>query len=225
MQELFFRKVRDTLSAERLGSYGAQDDADDCVLLARYLWNMSVCESLYSPLQIAEVGLRNMISQRLSEKYGELWFHKAPISRYQQENIDNAIIKLKRSRKSLSPGAIVAELSFGFWTSFFNKRHSRSGLGHYLAKSFVHAPKSQRDMKQLEQNWDRVRVMRNRVFHHERIIHWKDLNDKHEKLLELIRWISPELHEMTLALDRFSVIRAEGIDPWIIKVSEHWPED
>jgi len=49
MQEQFFIKIQDTLSVERLGVYGKHDDPDECVLLARYLWNMSICESLYSP--------------------------------------------------------------------------------------------------------------------------------------------------------------------------------
>jgi len=221
MQELFFRKIQDTLSVERLSVYGMDND---CAVLARYLWNMSVCESLYSPLQIAEVALRNLINTQLSSKYGELWFDNAPISKYQGESIAKARKSLGRSQKTILTGAIVAELNFGFWTSFFNKRHSQTGLGHYLAKSFLYAPKSKRDMKQLEKSWEQVRLLRNRVFHHERIIHWGDLNDKHQLLLNLVSWINPELYEMAVVLDRFKEIYTAGVNPWIDKIHHHWPK-
>jgi len=53
------------LAEERLASYGG-DGADAPTQLARYLWNMALCESLYSPLQLAEIALRNHLHEALT---------------------------------------------------------------------------------------------------------------------------------------------------------------
>lgn len=45
-------------------------------------------------------------------------------------------------------------------------------------------------MKTLDQRWKRIRDLRNRVFHHERILHWNDLDQQHAEILEAIYWIS-----------------------------------
>ena len=55
MQVEFFQQVSSALSVERLSSYGRQDSADQETILARYLWNLAVCESLYSSVQLCEV--------------------------------------------------------------------------------------------------------------------------------------------------------------------------
>ncbi len=65
MQDGFYEKVSNALSVERLGAYG-QDGADQCTVLARYLWNMALCETLYSSLQLCEIGLRNSLHRALT---------------------------------------------------------------------------------------------------------------------------------------------------------------
>ena len=52
MNPVFFQQVESILSPERLDAY-RQDGAAPAITLARYLWNMALCEALYSPLQIA----------------------------------------------------------------------------------------------------------------------------------------------------------------------------
>lgn len=86
----------------------------------------------------------------------------------------------------------MAELTFGFWVGFFTRPHMTSGLAYHLGKTaFVHAPKHERDVPHLAARWQKVRDLRNRVFHHERILHWQDLEAQHHQILQLIGWISP----------------------------------
>ena len=47
-------KLESALAPERIDAY-RQDGADPVLTMARYLLNMALCESLYSPLQIAEL--------------------------------------------------------------------------------------------------------------------------------------------------------------------------
>jgi hypothetical protein len=36
--------------------------------------------------------------------------------------------------------------------------------------------------------------------------------------------LAPELRQMALALDRFSTIRQQELNPWMEKIQHHWPK-
>jgi hypothetical protein len=69
MNPVFFEQVAQALATERLDAY-RQDGAAPAVALARYVWNMALCEALYSPLQLAEVALRNAQHRALTTRFG-----------------------------------------------------------------------------------------------------------------------------------------------------------
>jgi len=201
MNPAFFQSVESILAPERLDAY-RQDGADPAVTFARYLWNMALCESLYSPLQIAEIVLRNSLHGCLSARFGgAAWYDVVPaLPVWQQRQLNEARQKLLDAGKPVTPGRMVAELHFGFWTGFFNKSHASTGLGHFLARqTFTHAPRAERDLKKLDARWKTIRDLRNRIFHHERIIHWKDLADQHARVLQHKQLRSPHLELACLA--------------------------
>ena len=51
-----------------------------------------------------------------------------------------------------------------------------------------------------------------------------DLDTRHAAILETIGWISPELQELAIVLDRFPAMRKAGIQPWVEKLRRHWPD-
>ena len=116
MQVKFFNQVSNSLSVERLSSYGKLDTVTPETILSRYLWNLSVCESLYSPVQLCEVSLRNTLHHHLSERFGEHWFDSAELKLtvWGANEVTRAKEKLRRMKRDSSPGRIVAELTFGF---------------------------------------------------------------------------------------------------------------
>ncbi|MFQ3241345.1 MAG: hypothetical protein ACI9JZ_001029 [Lentimonas sp.] len=69
----YFQKLEHALAPERIDAY-RQDGANQPITMARYLWNMALCEPLYPTLQIAEVALRNSLSGQKGSnaKYKEL---------------------------------------------------------------------------------------------------------------------------------------------------------
>ena len=226
MNPVFFQSVEDILASERLDAY-RQDGVPSATTLARYLWNMALCENLYSPLQMAEIALRNSLHHFLSARCKTLeWYDVIPnLPQWQQNQLADARQKLLAEGKSITPGGMVAGLHFGFWTGFFNKSHAQSGLGHTIAGTvFPHAPRSDRNQRKLDARWKRIRDLRNRVFHHERIIHWTDLDAQHAALLEVIHWASPELHQMAVVLDRYTALRRQGLNPWLETLRHHWPD-
>ena len=116
-------------------------------------------------------------------------------------------------------------MTFGFWTAFFNKRSAQNrDIIQLTTRVFRSAPKSQRDIRSLNRRLTLLRELRNRVFHHERIIHWGDLGTRHAVILETIGWISTELQELATVLDRFPTTRKAGIQPWLEKLRRHWPD-
>jgi hypothetical protein len=228
MNAEFFEQLAVALATERLDAY-RQDGADAITALARYLLNMSLCESLYSPLQFAEIALRNATHAHLAGLYScDEWYDAIPTGKllpWQSKQIIKAKDHLHRSGKPETPGGIVAELHFGFWTGFFNRPHARTGLGFSVASNvFSSAPPNERAFTKLDSRWTKIRTLRNRVFHHERILHWKNLDDQHQALLEVTGWISPELKELAEALDRYTEIRHNGLTPWIEKIRNQWPQ-
>lgn len=226
MNSAFFSKILLAVSKERLGAY-YQDGADEITALSRYLWNIAVCESLYSPLQMVEIALRNAAHAAFTHHYGtDTWYDDAPLNPFGQRQLGIAKQNLAKRNKPVTPGHVVAELHFGFWTAFFNRGHNKTGMGAALLKhGFKNCPKSFRKLQFQDRQWQVIRRLRNRVFHHERIIHWKDLPKQHMDLIGVVGWISPELEDMSLRLDRFINVYQKGITPWMAAISTHWPKE
>ena len=88
---------------------------------------------------------------------------------------------------------------------------------------FPHLPKSPHHRKDRKADLEEIRQLRNRVFHHERIIHWKDLDVRHRQINDVLGWIDPSLQHMVQAVDRFAGLRREGLKPWIDVIKTNWP--
>ena len=133
--------------------------------------------------------------------------------------------KITKSGKSVTAARIVAELQFGFWTSLFEDHYEKQTpfLPGAFKAVFPHLPKSLHKRKDRKADLEKIRVLRNHVFHHERIVHWKDLDAQHQLILNVISWVGPELRQMADALDRFQLVRKAGLKPWIAKLLRHWP--
>ena len=152
MNNAFFQSVESVLAPERLDAY-RQDGVPPVTTLARYLLNMALCESLYSPLQMAEIALRNSLHHFLSARLKTpAWYDVIPgLPQWQQNQLADARQKLRDDGKSVTPGGMVAELNFGFWTGFFNKSQAQTGLGHAIAgHAFPHAPRAERNLRNLD---------------------------------------------------------------------------
>lgn len=225
MQQDFYQKLETALSPERLSVYG-HDNPGPGTVMARYLWNIAICESLYSPLQMCEVALRNAIHTTMTACYGQpTWYDAIELAAWGYSQVGDAKQKIAKSGKPVTPGRVVAELHFGFWTSLFEDHYEQKTkfLPRGIRQVFPGLAKSLHNRKGIKSRLEIIRQLRNRVSHHERVIHWKDLPAQHAHIIETIGWISPELSEMALKLDRFLETHKAGIDPWIAKLRNHWP--
>ena len=127
MQAELFKKLRASISSHRLDSY-RQAGQSDFDVIASYLWNMALCEALYPSLQALEVTLRNSIHAAAVRRYNsDFWFDLpgCNLHQSQQNNVDYAKQELQKKNKPLEAPRIVAELTFGFWTSLLNSYYEQ----------------------------------------------------------------------------------------------------
>jgi hypothetical protein len=97
--------------------------------------------------------------------------------------------------KTPTPSRVIAELSFGFWTSLLG--NGRKGANNYevtlwrnaLYKSFPNRPPKGFNRKFANREFTSIRELRNRIAHHEPIVHNYDVLLEYYKILDAISWM------------------------------------
>ena len=179
--------IRQSLSQERLGPYLglAANDLHEAIRL--YERNTSLSEALYGLLQGLEISLRNSMSSTLARGLArEDWYDSIVWQVAQQEQIDNAKVSLQKKAKPTQPGRMVAELTFGFWVGLTGPKYSVGLWERHLYKAF---PNVRLGRKQLNKRLESIRLLRNRVAHHEPILS-RDLAKDVDRILETIGWLN-----------------------------------
>jgi len=200
-------RFEQALSLERFGRYLDWADGNRAAALDLYGLNTRLSEALYTPLQTLEVVLRNRIHVVLAESRGEDWLHASSgivIGPYQAGQVAKAMEELRKEGKDITASALVASLTFSFWTTMFHKDYEtlwQQGL-HRIADAS--APRGLK-RKSFSGSLTRIRLLRNRIAHHEPILGW-DLHKHHERMLEMIEWLSPPAAVWCREHDRFPLL-------------------
>ncbi len=143
-----------------------------------------------------EVALRNEINHLLSASLGYDWFlGKGALLPIQEKQLQTAISQLAKKRKPVLPEFILTELPFGFWTALLSRKYEKRQQywRRYLYRGFTHRPAGF-DRKQLHMRYNDLRDFRNRIAHHERILHHAP-ERRLQECLEATGWISPAMRE------------------------------
>ncbi len=212
-----FTLLTRTVSAKRINSYRQPSDTP-IDTLGRYMWNVELCASLYAPLQNLEIAFRNHLHNAISKHEGTPdWFWESPcILTYREKNqFDNTIDSLRRIGGRIDADRVVAELTFGFWTSLLDRRYERILWPSLLKTTFPHIPRALRTRQDVSKRFNSIRKLRNRVFHHEPV--WKrlDLKQDHDDIIDTIGWICPVLQRVTLCTDRFPTVHSKAYNQQI----------
>lgn len=181
------------LSSDRLTAYLRETGGDKGRALRLYLWNTETSAAFYSPLQGLEIALRNALHRELSSIYGAHWYDtpSTPLTPRAKDLIREAKSSIAHNKKQVIPPRVVAELSFGFWVSLLGPGPS----GTYemqlwrpiLYKAFPHKRLSR---KEVHNPLDQLRLLRNRIAHHEPIFQ-RSLINEHQSILQIISWVCP----------------------------------
>lgn len=186
------------ISRERLEPYLILHQSDIDKAMLHYKSNILISESFYPLLAVLEIGLRNSIDYQLTKRFNDRhWYENMEFiriaTRFQIDRISDAKSNILSEKKEITPGRIISELSFGFWTSLFDVRFEMT-LWKSLRLSFPNCPKQIRQRKTMSSKFNSIRKLRNRIFHHEAISWNLSVLDiyKHE-LLEGIEWLDKDL--------------------------------
>lgn len=181
-------KLVDAISTERFQTYligaGGQDAT---AAIQRYMWNASVASRFQGPLHLLEVALRNAVHGRMTERYGAAWFDLNHLFGPERGAIADAKAFLTKRNESVSPGKIVAELSFRFWVALFaSKYHSlwKTDLARLFTPRLVQVD--------LHDDLDRLRTLRNRIAHHEPVFNRKLMDDL-SRIDRTLHALSPQM--------------------------------
>jgi hypothetical protein len=199
------------LSTARIARYLEWAAHDHIRAVALYTLNTRISESLYTPLQMLEVTLRNRIHAAMADMHGEDWFlvRELLLGDHQPGQLADAIRDIHADRKEATASRIVAGLTLGFWTAMFGKAYEN------LWQQGLHRVAARADGKGLRRKdfaepLGRIRKLRNRIAHHEPIIH-SDLHKTHAQILQLIAWLSPPAAAWCVAYSRFRSVCPEPL--------------
>lgn len=196
----------EALSLERFGRYLAWAGGDRARALDLYALNTRLSEALYTPMQMLEVALRNRIHAVLSASVEPRWFEVPGFLAvpHQSEQVAEALAELTRERKEPRPGRVVAALTFSLWTTMLGTPYEnlwQTGLNRIGRREDGKGLRR----KDLSGPLTPIRLLRNRIAHHEPILAW-DLPKHHGAMLRITGWLSPAAVAWCRTLDRFDQV-------------------
>ena len=224
------------LSRDRLAAYATPSN-NDLDTITTYFWNIALCQALYPSLGTLEVAVRNTIHTTLSIHFDRTEWYDTPgvLQRRERDQIAKAKAKIRAANKQPVPGRVIASLTFGFWTSLLDALYGnspngpqiwRSPNGQLLMDAFPHAPKHALGVRRPTFNrLDDIRLLRNRVFHYERIYHGIVLPGRgrhaplrhvsiaqmHTDVIDMIGWVDSTLAATVSHLDTFGDVETVGL--------------
>lgn len=220
-QNHIFDELTMVFSQERLEGYMSHASCNnnkDEALIA-YSWNIELSQAFYPALQIFEIALRNSLHMSIAQHFQtEKWFELPFLHQIEEMKINKAKEKIKDRKKMLTSGRIVAELSFGFWVSLFDMRyeHGQALWPGLIKSAFPYLPKGQRTRHFLSRELNRIKFLRNRIFHYEPIWHWKDLQQQHDNIAYLTRCLSPVAAQYLQTMGDFKKMYAKSYPRFIL---------
>lgn len=227
--------LQQSLSPERLSTYRQPGD-DEAMVLARYVYNQALVDALGLPLQVLEVTLRNAIDAAGRRAAGQLaghggvpcWLDARPrvVDAAHAATTADAREMLRARGVKLTPGRLTAELSFGFWVQLFNAYYDQAAgyrrpgfrlwTADALRASFPNAPARFRSRDALRDRLEAIRVLRNRIAHHEPIFN-RDPAARHFEVVSTLRWLSAPAAEYVAAFDAIATVIAAGPAHYLAK--------
>jgi hypothetical protein len=181
--------LKECLSPERLKPYLVKARGDEWAAFHLYVRNMEISASLFGVLHVLEVGLRNRVHTKMTEDLkSEEWWDVLPLHEPELDDIAKAKRNITGRIQRLCPGRIVAELNFGFWVKLLANTYEKSLWVPFLTCRFP----AKISRKVLHERLSSIKDIRNRIAHHETLIHRNHKQD-YEIMLETIGWISPTL--------------------------------
>lgn len=163
------------ISPERFQPYLDLCSQDAAKAIRLYTWNIEISAALLGPIHVLEVAMRNSMHQQMSAYFGvEAWWTHSNVQLTRELSLQieshsaKSIRSARRNGRAASAGDLVAILGLSFWIGLLGKGGLLQFETRYwqpiLRQAFPNYSGSRAD---IYKDFDFVRMLRNRVAHHE----------------------------------------------------------
>ncbi|MCB0930079.1 MAG: hypothetical protein KDB70_19690 [Mycobacterium sp.] len=192
------------LSEARFARYLDRYSGNRVLARRLYTWNLAASSALWGPIHVLEIAVRNALHDRLVERTGrgDWWADThVHLCASERDSIDSAIATLqRRGTDNPSSDQVVAATSFGLWVGLTGDGVPRDRLLSYettfwqprLQHAFPH--RGERRRKYIHARLNDIRVLRNRIAHHEPIYR-SPLQQLHDDILEIAGMVHPDARQ------------------------------
>ncbi len=210
MREQSSRKGKLTLQVVRSKGFTPLETA------VNYFWNMALCEALYCSLNAVEIALRNGLHRSLTQHFGiPHWYDGQGILEPDQRGAVRQVKdRIQRRGDAVTPDRVVSELTFGFWVVILSRPYDvrlwSANNAATLKNTFMRIPKRSRQRVTIHQQYNEIRELRNRVFHHEPLFDDRYLLRRYGEVKRGLHWLNPQMVDWVEWYDRFPDVYANG---------------
>lgn len=168
-------RLTSTISAPRLGRYVRTCRDNTSAALRLYQWNLEISVAFFLPLQMLEVTVRNAVAEAIEAAYGPNWTHSRSfmLSLSAPRKAFNARQHLLSiAARHTVPSKVIADLNFIFWQKMLVRSLDSAFWNPHLRTVFPNAESDesiQQLRTRLHDGLETLRILRNRIAHHEPI--------------------------------------------------------
>ena len=163
-------------------------------IIGAYYWYLLICQTLYPFVHSLEIALRDAIHHAATKKFNsEFWFDFVVKDPKSKSILDLTKNDLQNRLVEVSAPDIVAGLTFGFWTTLMKQKTYTDQFNPHrlwpdlIPSVFPHYARGHDDRKYISARFEDIRLIRNRLFHHEPIWKFKNVQTPQECIAELRR--------------------------------------
>lgn len=206
MARIPYKTVEGLLSPPRLSRYLFLSNGNKTKTIKLYKANLQISQTFYPLLSVLEVVIRNSISEVLALYFNDAdwiinqqngFLSDNSLRRgnfYLKTEVSRAIQKLRQNNAGITSGKVIAEQTFGFWTSLLEPHHFRLIQGKTL-NAFPNRPHGF-GRSDILRELKKIQKFRNRIYHNEPVcfannqIDFSQATDVHKTILEVLFWIN-----------------------------------
>lgn len=183
------------LSIDRLKSYELLCPSKIAgEIIGAYHWNLLISEKLYPFIHSVEIALRNSIHQAATRRFDtEFWFDIVVTDGKSKAILDDTKRDLNQRFEHVTASDIIASFTFGFWTTLIKHKTYANSHNPYrlwpdlISSVFPYYPRGDDDKKNISKRFEEIKLIRNRLFHHEPIWKFKNTQSSQDCVIELRR--------------------------------------
>jgi len=169
-----------------------------------YELNLKLSKDYYILLAVLEVSLRNSISFYFEKNIGIDWMDSDFLNVNSKKKIKELTTRLSKTKHSIGNDRIISELSFGFWTALFRKDYATTMRIKTIKSIFPNLPNQKTkfiDRNYIDKKLNHIRIFRNRIFHHEKIINKTEFANIENDILEILEYFDTDVKEFAIRVN------------------------